>query len=56
VHLAAFTLVNLGATYDVTDRFQLFARVENLLDEEYEEVLSYRPPGIAAYAGLRTRF
>ncbi len=56
VTLPAFTLVNLNASYDVTDNIQLFGRVENLFDEKYEEVFSYRSPGIAAYAGLRSRF
>jgi vitamin B12 transporter len=56
VRLDAFTLVNLGASYDVTDNFQLFARVENLFDERYEEVFGYQAPGIAAYAGVKSRF
>lgn len=56
VGLEAFTLVNLSASYEVADNVELFARVENLFDEKYEEVYSYTAPGIAAYAGLRTRF
>jgi vitamin B12 transporter len=56
VRLQAFTLVNLSASYEVTDNIELFARAENLLDEKYEEVYSYATPGIAAYAGLRARF
>ena len=56
VKLDAFTLVNLNASYELTDNIQLFGRVENLLDEKYEEVFSYRSPGIAAYAGIRTKF
>jgi vitamin B12 transporter len=52
----AFTLVNVNASYDLTDNIQAFGRVENLFDENYEEVFSYRSPGIAAYAGIRTRF
>jgi vitamin B12 transporter len=56
VRLEAFTLVNLSARYDVADNVELFVRVENLFNEKYEEVYSYATPGIAAYAGLRTRF
>jgi vitamin B12 transporter len=56
VRLEAFTLVNLSARYDVADNVELFVRVENLFNEKYEEVHSYATPGIAAYAGLRTRF
>jgi vitamin B12 transporter len=56
VQLSAFTLVNLSASYEVSDNVELFGRVENLFDEKYEEVFGYATPGIAAYAGLRTRF
>jgi vitamin B12 transporter len=56
VTLQAFTLVNLNASYKLTDNVEIFGRVENLLDEEYEEVFSYATPGIAGYAGLRARF
>jgi vitamin B12 transporter len=56
VTLQAFTLVNLNASFEITDNVELFARAENLLDAEYEEVFSYATPGIAAYAGLRARF
>jgi vitamin B12 transporter len=56
VTLDAFTLVNVNASYDLADNVELFGRVENLLDEEYEEVFSYRSPGIGAYAGVRTKF
>ena len=52
----AFTLVNVNASYDLTDSIQVFSRIENLFDENYEEVFSYRSPGISAYAGIRTRF
>jgi vitamin B12 transporter len=52
----AFTLVNVNASYDLTDNVQAFGRVENVFDEKYEEVFSYRSPGIAAYVGIRTRF
>ncbi len=56
VRLPDFTLVNLGADWKLTANTQLYARVENLLDEEYEEVFTYRSPGIAAYAGARFTF
>ena len=31
----------------------LVARVENVLDDDYEEVDGFSSPGLAAYAGLR---
>lgn len=52
----AYTLVNLNARYRVFEALEVYARVENLFDEDYEEVISYATPGRSAYAGLRFRF
>jgi len=56
VSLKAFTLVNLAGSYNLTRHVELFARVENLLDEDYFEVFNFRTPGRAAYGGVRLRF
>jgi vitamin B12 transporter len=56
LRLSAYTLVNLGADFRLTDSVQLYGRVENLLDEHYEEVLTYRSAGRGAYAGARFSF
>jgi vitamin B12 transporter len=56
VQLPAYTLVNLGADWKLSAGTQLYARVENLLDEEYEEVFTYRTHGTAVYAGARFTF
>ncbi len=48
--------MNLGADYRVTDSLQVYGRVENLLDERYEEVFSYRAAGRGAFAGARFTF
>jgi vitamin B12 transporter len=55
VGLDGYTLVNLAISFDVTDNVQLFARGENLLDEDYAEIFSVRSPGIAGYLGARVR-
>jgi vitamin B12 transporter len=31
----------------------VFARVENLLDREYEEVIGFGTPGMSAFLGIR---
>ena len=56
VSLRDYVLVNLNADYKLTPAVSLFARVENLLDEQYEEVFSFATSGRAAYAGVRARF
>jgi vitamin B12 transporter len=40
----------------MTSNVELQARIENLLDEEYETVFRYGQPGRAAYAGARLTF
>ena len=51
-----FTLVNINARVELSDGIDLFGRVENLLDERYEQVLSFVSPGLTAIAGIRAQF
>jgi vitamin B12 transporter len=51
--LDSYVVVRLAGSYRLSGAFQLTARVENLFDEHYQEVISYGTPGLAAYAGLR---
>jgi vitamin B12 transporter len=53
--LDAYTLVNLQIRKDWGD-IEAFARVENLLDEEYEEMVYYPAPGRTFSAGLTRRW
>ena len=54
--LGGYTLVNLAGSYDITKNLQLFGRVDNLFDREYEEVYGYGTPGISAYGGVKVSF
>jgi len=56
VELDGFTVVDLAASWKLTGLLELTARISNLLDEDYEEVLGFARPGRAIYAGLRGRF
>lgn len=56
VSLKEYVLMNLNANYKLTDAVSVFARVENLAGEDYEEVFSYRTQGRAAYGGVRVSF
>ena len=56
VRLASFTLVTLGADYRLTRSIQLYGRIENLLDDRYQEVFGYQEAGRAAYGGVRLAF
>lgn len=54
--LDSFTLVNLAASYELAPQMTLIARIENLLDERYEEAFGYRSPGIGVFGGLRASY
>ncbi len=56
VKLDAFTLVGLNAAYSLNDIVTVTVRGENLLDEDYQEVVGYSSQGLGVYAGLRARF
>ena len=49
-------LLTLRASLPVTDRFELYGRIENVADSRYETVAGYGTPRRAAYAGVRARF
>jgi len=51
--LDAFTVVRIAAAYRVTDGVEVFGRIENALDEDYEQNISYATPGRAVYGGVR---
>ena len=51
-----YVLVDLRAAYPVTDSVELFGRIENLFDEQYETSFRYGTQRRAAYAGIRTAF
>ncbi len=53
--LASYRLVSLAASLRLTERFELFGRMENLLDEDYEDVLGFATPGPGAFVGIRAR-
>ena len=51
-----YEVVDFTASYNLVDGLDVYGRVENLLDEDYEEVPTYNTSGAAAYAGLRYAF
>lgn len=53
VVLDSFILINVAINHQLTDTIALTARIDNLLDEDYEEVFGFTPAGIGAYAGVR---
>lgn len=54
--LDAYWVMNLAASYDITRHVQLYARIDNLFDEYYEEAFSYATAGLSGYAGFKVRW
>ena len=55
ITLASYVLVNAAGTYALSDRWSLYGRIDNLLDQDYEEIRGYGVAGLSGYAGLQFR-
>jgi vitamin B12 transporter len=53
VSLGGYGIVDLALSYKLGDSTELFGRVDNLFDKEYQDVLGFGTMGAAAYAGVR---
>ncbi|WP_428700086.1 TonB-dependent receptor plug domain-containing protein [Stappia sp.] len=56
VTLSEYFLVNVGADYQVSENFTVYGRVENLLDQDYQEVFGFNTQGLTAFAGVKATF
>jgi vitamin B12 transporter len=56
VSLDDYTLLNFNARMKLSDAINAFARIENLLGEDYEQVFSFVSPGRSAAVGVEARF
>jgi vitamin B12 transporter len=54
--LDAYWLINATANYKVHQGVEVFGRVENLLDQHYQEAFGFEAAPIAAYAGVKLTF
>jgi len=54
--MPSYTLVNLAASYEVTQWLQVFGRVDNLTDKNYQSIYQYGEPGIGIYGGIKATF
>ncbi|MGA7839002.1 MAG: TonB-dependent receptor, partial [Ignavibacteriaceae bacterium] len=56
VTLGSYTLINASATYKVTGAIQIYGRLVNLLNSDYEEVYGYGTAKRSGYAGVKISF
>lgn len=56
VSLDGYALVSLRASMPLSDRLELYGRIENLTDAKYQTVAGYGTYGRAAYVGVRAKW
>ena len=54
--LRGYVLVDLRASFPITETIEVYGRIDNLLDESYETSFGYGQPGRAGHGGVRVRF
>lgn len=54
--LDSYSVVNLSGSFELRDGITLFARVENLFDEDYETAGTFAMPGVSGYGGVKAEF
>ncbi|MES2895921.1 MAG: TonB-dependent receptor [Pseudomonadota bacterium] len=54
--LQGHTLLDLRASYPLTGALEVYGRVENAFDDDYETTRNYSSPGRGAYVGVRAKF
>ena len=48
--------MDLRASYTVSDKLEVYGRIENLFDEDYETIRRYGVVGRGAFIGARQTF
>ena len=56
VELSGYTKLDLAVRWRIQKYLEVFARAENLLNENYQEVYGYPELGRGFYGGLRAQF
>ena len=56
VNLDDFEVLDISASYRISDHFEVYGRIENVLNDRYQEVIDYVSPDRASYIGIRLNF
>lgn len=54
--LDSFVLVGVQGSYEFTPEAEVYLRIENATNADYQEVLNFETQGLAGFAGLRLAF
>lgn len=52
----SWTRVDLTGAYEFSETIELFGRIENLFDEEYQQIIGYGTPDLTGSIGIRLRY
>jgi vitamin B12 transporter len=56
IDVDAYHLADVGMNWNVSDVFSVAFKIENVLDEDYREVVGFQTRGRSAYLKLAARF
>jgi len=54
--LPSYFLLNMTGSFQLTDKVELYGRVDNVFNAYYEDAWGYATPGRSAYAGIKVTF
>lgn len=56
ITMPSYTLLDAALSYDIIPNAEIFLRLDNILDEDYELIKGYGTPGFSAYGGVKVLF
>ncbi len=56
ITLPSYSLLNAAVSFNFTPNLQIFSRLDNILDKEYEVIKGYGTPGFSVYGGVNFTF
>jgi vitamin B12 transporter len=54
--LPSYSLLNAAVSFNFASSFQIFCRLDNIFDKEYEMIKGYGTPGFSVYGGVNFTF
>ncbi len=52
----SWSRIDLTSNYTMNDSLEIYARIENIFDTQYQQILGYGTPGISGHLGTRFSF
>ncbi len=54
--VAGYVMLNLAGSYDIHKNVQIYGRIDNVLNKQYEEVYGYGTSSVAGYGGVKLSY